>query len=74
MRFLSADIFDDADPVRAERKKRASAVHASSFFHLWDYQGQLPTSKAVARLLKLTPGSMIVGEQQDTLLDADDKD
>lgn len=67
VRFLSADIFDDADPVWAELKESASVVHASSFFHLWDYQGQLLASKAVARLLKPVPGSMIMGEQLGSL-------
>ncbi|KAI0322177.1 hypothetical protein OF83DRAFT_1167837 [Amylostereum chailletii] len=38
-----------------------SAIHASSFFHLFDEEGQLHLARAMAGLLSPEPGSMIFG-------------
>ena len=65
--FLSADIFNDADPIWVELYESASVVHASSFFHLWNYPTQLVASKAAAKLLKPNSGSMVIGEQLGSL-------
>ncbi|KAG6807488.1 hypothetical protein H0H92_007296 [Tricholoma furcatifolium] len=40
---------------------RLSAVHASSFFHLFDEAGQLQLARQVATLLSPAPGSIIFG-------------
>ncbi|KAG6831621.1 hypothetical protein H0H87_004683 [Tephrocybe sp. NHM501043] len=40
---------------------RLSAIHASSFFHLFDEAGQLQLARQVASLLSPTPGSIIFG-------------
>ncbi|THH05627.1 hypothetical protein EW146_g9853 [Bondarzewia mesenterica] len=39
-----------------------SAIHASSFFHLFQEDGQLHLAKALAGLLSPQPGSMIFGD------------
>ena len=41
---------------------RVSAIHASSFFHLFPEEGQLQLVKASAGLLSPEPGSMIFGQ------------
>ncbi|KAI0735567.1 hypothetical protein C8Q76DRAFT_286944 [Earliella scabrosa] len=38
-----------------------SAIHASSFFHLFDEEKQLQLAQALAGLLSPSPGSMIIG-------------
>jgi len=40
---------------------RVAAIHASSFFHLFDEEGQLHLARALAGLLSPEPGSMIFG-------------
>ena len=42
---------------------RVSAIHVSSFFHLFDEERQLYVARALAGLLSPEPGSMIVGLQ-----------
>ncbi|KAI0932446.1 hypothetical protein AcW2_001075 [Taiwanofungus camphoratus] len=39
-----------------------SAIHASSFFHLFSEAGQLQLARSIAGLLSSEPGSMIFGE------------
>ncbi|KAH9927501.1 uncharacterized protein BXZ73DRAFT_102633 [Epithele typhae] len=45
------------NPLRA----RAAAIHASSFFHLFDEAQQLHVARALAGLLDPAPGSVILG-------------
>ena len=40
---------------------RVSAIHASSFFHLFDFEGQSELAKVLAGLLSPQPGSLIFG-------------
>jgi hypothetical protein len=40
---------------------RLSAIHASSFFHLFSEEQQLEVAQRLATLLSPTPGSMIFG-------------
>ena len=40
---------------------RVSAIHASSFFHLFNEEKQLDLARALAGLLSPVPGSMIFG-------------
>jgi hypothetical protein len=42
---------------------RVSAIHASSFFHLFSEEKQLYVARALAGLLSPQPGSMIFGMQ-----------
>lgn len=40
---------------------QVSAIHASSFFHLFDFEGQSELAKVLAGLLSPQPGSLIFG-------------
>lgn len=44
-----------------QMRGRVSAIHASSFFHLFDEERQLRLARALAGLLLPEPGSMIFG-------------
>jgi SAM-dependent methyltransferase len=61
-KFLVADIFDPSSPLM-ELQKNVDIIYTGSFFHLWGLEKQREVSKAVALLLRRTPGSMIVGRQ-----------
>ncbi|KAK0453988.1 uncharacterized protein EV420DRAFT_1645209 [Desarmillaria tabescens] len=76
-RFIPADIFqlkgltkEDAPSSipelfqvqsLAELRGNISAIHTSSFFHLFDEEGQFEIAKIMAALLSSEPGSMIFG-------------
>ncbi|KAK0470264.1 uncharacterized protein EV420DRAFT_1499437 [Desarmillaria tabescens] len=45
----------------AELRGNISAIHTSSFFHLFDEEGQFEIAKIMAALLSSEPGSMIFG-------------
>ncbi len=75
-RFIAADIFELKDLAKqplasapelskvqsfAELSGSVSAIHASSFFHLFDEQQQSELAKITAALLSSAPGSMIFG-------------
>jgi 2-polyprenyl-3-methyl-5-hydroxy-6-metoxy-1,4-benzoquinol methylase len=61
-KFLIADIFDPASPLQ-HLQGEVDIIYAGSFFHLWGLQQQKDVSKAVALLLRPSPGSMILGRQ-----------
>ncbi|KAH9868779.1 hypothetical protein J1614_007853 [Plenodomus biglobosus] len=61
-KFLVADIFDPNSALTT-MKGEFDMVFAGSFFHLWGYEKQTEVSKAVAALLRTSPGSMILGRQ-----------
>lgn len=61
-KFMVADIFDPCSEL-SSIKGQIDMVFAGSFFHLWGYEKQVEASKAVAALLRPTPGSMILGRQ-----------
>ncbi|KAK0203786.1 hypothetical protein DFS33DRAFT_1475139 [Desarmillaria ectypa] len=76
-RFIPADIFQlkgltkegvpppisELSQVQslAELRGNISAIHTSSFFHLFDEEGQFEIAKIMAALLSSEPGSMIFG-------------
>jgi SAM-dependent methyltransferase len=61
-KFLVADIFDPASPLR-DLQGQVDMIYTGSFFHLWGLQKQKEVSRAVASLLRPEPGSMILGRQ-----------
>lgn len=64
-----ADIFD-GDSALTKLQGGFDIIHTQSFFHLWDYEGQVKASKAVAALLSPQRGSMIIGRQVGTVNEA----
>ena len=60
--FIEADIFD-ADSKLNELDGKINVVYASSFFHLFDWEGQIKVAKRIIRLLKPAYGSLILGRQ-----------
>lgn len=62
VKFIEADVFD-ADSGLKELNGKLSLVHATSFFHLFDWDGQVKAVKRVIELLKAEPGVMIFGRQ-----------
>lgn len=61
-KFFTADIFDPSSAL-VEYEGYFNIVHAAKFFHLWGYETQLVVSKALVKLLRPEPGSMITGSQ-----------
>lgn len=61
-KFLVADIFD-SNSALAGLTGQIDMIYAGSFFHLWGLEKQKEVSKAVARLLRPEPKSMILGRQ-----------
>jgi SAM-dependent methyltransferase len=61
-KFITANIFD-ATSALTELHGQFDMIYAGSFFHLWGYEDQVKTSKAVARLLRPQKGSTIYGRQ-----------
>jgi SAM-dependent methyltransferase len=61
-KFIDADIFD-ADSGLKELDGKLNLVHAASFFHLFDWDGQVNAAKRVIELAKAEPGSMVFGRQ-----------
>jgi SAM-dependent methyltransferase len=61
-KFIEADVFD-TDSHLKELNGKLSIVHAASFFHLFDWDGQVKAAKRVIELLKAEPGVMVFGRQ-----------
>ncbi|KAJ5215455.1 uncharacterized protein N7498_001862 [Penicillium cinerascens] len=62
-RFITDDIFSPESILAAEFTNRLHIVHASNFFHLWNWDRQVEAAKLVVKLLAPEPGSMIIGSQ-----------
>lgn len=60
--FLEADIFDPESQLK-QLDGKIDIVNATSFFHLFDYDGQVKAAKRVVQLLKPNSGSTIIGRQ-----------
>ncbi|KAH7386098.1 hypothetical protein BKA66DRAFT_415218 [Pyrenochaeta sp. MPI-SDFR-AT-0127] len=60
--FIEADIFD-ANSGLHQLNGKVDIVWASSFFHLFDWDGQVKAAKRTIQLLKPAPGSFICGRQ-----------
>jgi hypothetical protein len=60
--FIEADILD-ANSNLHKLDGKVDIINAASFFHLFDWNGQIATAKAVVQLLKPSSGSLLVGRQ-----------
>jgi hypothetical protein len=61
-KFIEADVFD-AESGLKELNGKLDIVHAASFFHLFDWDGQVKAAKRVVGLLKAEPGVLVFGRQ-----------
>lgn len=61
-RFIKADIFAENSELD-QLDGKINIVNAASFFHLFDWDGQIKAAKRVVKLLEPTSGSLIVGRQ-----------
>jgi SAM-dependent methyltransferase len=61
-KFIEADIFD-AESNLKELDGKLDIVHAASFLHLFDWDGQIKAAKRLIELLKAKPGVLIFGRQ-----------
>lgn len=61
-KFFAADVFGKEAELTA-LEGQVDIIHASSFFHLFGYEGQKDVARRVVRLLKPQKGSLLVGRQ-----------
>lgn len=61
-KFIEADVLDPESGLK-ELDGTIDIVNAASFFHLWDWEGQVKAAKRIVQLLKAEPGVMLVGRQ-----------
>lgn len=66
--FISSNMLDPTDTALDHLANAISIIHASSVFHLFDYDGQVAMGLKCVKLLKKTPGSMILGRQAGALI------
>ncbi|PYI09377.1 hypothetical protein BO78DRAFT_362877 [Aspergillus sclerotiicarbonarius CBS 121057] len=59
--FIISDIFDDNSELFQRLSGKVDMINAASFFHLFDWAGQVATAKQIVKLLKPKPGSIVVG-------------
>ena len=62
-RFLSGDIFRGSDKVWTDMHGRIDIVHATSFFHLFGLPKQRLIARAINRLVRPVPNSVVLGLQ-----------
>jgi hypothetical protein len=60
--FIEADLFD-AESGLQDLDGKLDIVHAASFFHLFDWDGQVKAAKRIVALLKAEPGVLVFGRQ-----------
>ncbi len=60
--FVEADIFDDKSDLQ-QLTGKFDIVHAASFFHLFDWDGQVAAAKAIVSLLDPDSNNLIIGRQ-----------
>jgi hypothetical protein len=60
--FIEADVFDDKSGLQ-QLAGKIGIVHAASFFHLFDWDGQVAAAKKVVGLLDPASDSLILGRQ-----------
>jgi len=60
--FVDADIFDDKSGLQ-ELAGKFDVVHAASFFHLFDWDGQIAAAKKVVELMNPESNALIIGRQ-----------
>ncbi|KAJ5569583.1 uncharacterized protein N7459_009013 [Penicillium hispanicum] len=67
VKFFTYDIFSPApSSLATELGGHLDIIHASNFFHLWQWDKQLEGARIVTKLLAERPGSMIIGAQVGT--------
>ncbi|PWY69615.1 hypothetical protein BO94DRAFT_527175 [Aspergillus sclerotioniger CBS 115572] len=59
--LIISDIFDDNSELFQRLAGKVDIINAASFFHLFDWDGQVATAKQIIKLLKPQPGSIVVG-------------
>jgi hypothetical protein len=60
--FIAADVFEPESKLTA-LEGNIDIIHASSFFHLFGYEGQKKIARRVVQLLKPKKDSLLVGRQ-----------
>lgn len=60
--FITADVFESESKL-TQLDGSIDIIHASSFFHLFGYEGQKKIARRVVRLLKPKKDSLLVGRQ-----------
>lgn len=61
--FIIANVFDRDHPDLKRLEGTVDIIHAASFIHLFDYQGQVDVSKRLVQLLRPVKDVMVVGRQ-----------
>ncbi|KAF2817656.1 uncharacterized protein BDZ99DRAFT_21264 [Mytilinidion resinicola] len=59
-KFIASDIFDPEADIK-QLDNSIDIVHASSFFHLFDWKQQFQAAKRIVEILKKEPGALIIG-------------
>ncbi|KAL5446501.1 hypothetical protein PMIN06_007769 [Paraphaeosphaeria minitans] len=60
--FIAADFFDENSDLK-QISGDIDIIHAASFLHLFDEEGQLKACESIVKLLKSKPGSLFIGRQ-----------
>lgn len=60
--FVEADVFDDKSTLQ-QLTGKFDIVHAASFFHLFDWDGQVAAAKRIVNLMNPASKSLIFGRQ-----------
>lgn len=60
--FIPADIFDTESGLKTIEGD-IDIVHAASFLHLFDEEGQYKACRRIVEILKSKPGSLFIGRQ-----------
>ena len=60
--FIAADLFAEPEELK-QLYGQISIIYTGSFFHLFDWEGQVKAARIVAKLLKPEAGSMLLGRQ-----------
>lgn len=60
--FIQADVFDDNSGLQ-QLTGKFDIIHAASFFHLFDWDGQVTAAKRIVSLLNPESNSLILGRQ-----------
>ncbi|KZM22095.1 hypothetical protein ST47_g6788 [Ascochyta rabiei] len=60
--FIEADVFDEESGLQ-QLAGKLDIVHAASFFHLFDWDGQVAAAKKIVGLLNPASDGLIIGRQ-----------
>ncbi|KAI9792719.1 MAG: hypothetical protein M1816_001818 [Peltula sp. TS41687] len=61
--FFAADVFDRDQPDLKRLEGTVDIIHAASFIHLFDYQGQIDVCKRLVQILRPVKDVLVVGRQ-----------